>query len=73
MKSDSDNKELYGRLETIEEVLFGNPRTGEDGMKKKVDEMHKLLTKASGVPWLIGMLILGAGAITAVKTFFNHQ
>lgn len=44
------------RIETLEEVIFGNPRTGEMGMKAKVDEIHTLLIQAKGLGGFIGGL-----------------
>lgn len=49
----------------MREVVFGNQRTGEKGIKQKVDEMHEILTQAKG--WKsLGIIIVLIGASFAV-------
>jgi hypothetical protein len=59
------------RIDTIEEVIFGNPKTGEKGMKEKVDEMHELLLQAQGWKKLGYSILLIAGVLAALKGWFK--
>ena len=59
--------ERQREIHEMREVIFGNNRTGEKGMKQKVDEMHEILTRAKGIPWLLGVLILMGGALAVLK------
>lgn len=60
-------QEHRDRIDTLEGVVFGNPKTGEKGMKTKVDEMHDILTQAKGVKGVLYILIAIGGAIAVLK------
>ena len=42
-------KKRESEHDTLMRVIFGDEATGEVGMKKKVDEIHTLLTQAKNV------------------------
>ena len=49
-------------LELHHRAIFGDETLGEPGMKKKVDEMHKILTDVRGTGNILG------GSLTSLKT-----
>lgn len=63
-----DEKELNmikDEIRTINFVVFGNPTTGEKGMKQKVDDIHEVMIQLRG--WKsLGMIILMFGAVIAM-------
>lgn len=60
-------------IQTLNDVIFGNPRTGEKGMKMKVDEMHELLVQAQGWKKLGYSILLIAAVIAALKGWFMSK
>lgn len=65
MNKDCGDK--HERIVILEEVVFGNPKTGDKGMKQKVDEMHDILTQFKGVKGLFGMVLLVSSVLVALK------
>lgn len=61
----------HERIQTLEEVVFGNERTGELGIKQKVDEIHEILVQAKGLKGVLYLLIAIGGAIAMVKGIFR--
>lgn len=64
----------HSRIATLEEVIFGNSKTGEKGMKQKVDEIHDIITQSKGVisffgglKGILGFIIVLGAVITIVK------
>lgn len=49
MTEHEEHTSMKQEIDTLNLVIFGNPRTGEKGMKEKVDEIHEILTKSRGV------------------------
>lgn len=64
------HKAIMEDVETLKEVVFGNPKTGEKGMKAKVDEMHEMLVQARGLRGFLYILIAVGGAAAVLKGFF---
>lgn len=58
-------------FEDMQEVIFGNAKTGEKGMKQKVDEMHEILVQAKGLKGFLVILIIIGGAIAVLKGFWG--
>lgn len=58
---------------TLRRVLFGDAKTDEIGMKEKVDEMHKILTQAKGIPWFLGTILLVGGVIAYLKLWLTKS
>jgi hypothetical protein len=58
-------------IKTLNEVIFGDPKTGTKGMKEKVDEMHELLIQAQGWKKLGYSILLIAGVLAALKGWFK--
>lgn len=63
-------------LHEIRALLFGNPHTGEMGMKEKLDEIHNILTQSKGViaffggvRGILGFVIVLGAVITVVKSW----
>ncbi len=54
-------------FEKLNRVLFGDKDSQEIGMKDKVDEIHKLVTKVDGVGGFLKWLIIAGGALGAIK------
>jgi hypothetical protein len=61
---------LEDHVETLNEVIFGNPKTGEKGMKSKVDEMHEMLIQAKGLRGFLYVIIAIGGAAAILKGWF---
>lgn len=59
----------HERIQTLEEVVFGNPRIGEKGMKQKVDEMHEILVQFKGLKGFFGGIVLVGAVLVALKTW----
>lgn len=66
-----DHQNMIENIDTLNEVIFGNPKTGEKGMKAKVDDMHELLVQAQGWKKLGYSILLIAGIIAAMKGWFG--
>lgn len=63
----------HNRIVTLEEVVFGNSKTGDKGMKQKVDEMHDILTQFKGVKGLFGMVLLVSSVLIALKMWIFNK
>lgn len=63
-------KTIMEDVTTLKEVVFGNPKTGDKGMKAKVDEMHEMLIQARGLRGFLYILIAVGGAAAVLKGFF---
>ena len=59
------------QLDTLWEVVFGNEKTNDKGMKQKVDEMHDMLTQAKGLKNILGILISLGAAFAIMKGWFG--
>lgn len=69
-----DEKQCATRVEqhdTLWEVVFGNEKTNDKGMKQKVDEMHEMLVQAKGLKNILGILISLGAAFAIMKGWFN--
>lgn len=64
---EADCKDKHERIQTLEEVVFGNPKIGEKGMKQKVDEMHEILTQLKGIRGFFGIVVLIGATLVALK------
>lgn len=76
MKEDQPHKndKIIELLTTHNRVIFGDDKTGDIGIKKKIDELHTLLTQARNVSGFFGGLggtikwiVLIAAVITILK------
>jgi hypothetical protein len=68
------NDKIIELLTTHNRVIFGDDKTGDIGIKKKIDELHTLLTQARNVSGFFGGLggtikwiLVVAAVITVVK------
>jgi len=57
-------------------LMFGNPATGELGMKKKVDDIHDILMQSrgvisffGGVKGILGFVIVLGAALALIKSW----
>lgn len=55
--------------ETLMRVIFGDETTGEAGMKKKLDEIHRVMVQLDGVGSFLKWIIIIAGAFGAIKLY----
>ena len=76
-KHNTDDK-IMELLITHNRVIFGSEIEGDMGIKKKIDEVHTLLTQARNVSGFFGglggaikWLIIIASAITLAKGLFG--
>lgn len=67
-------KNIKEEVRTLNYVIFGNPHTGEKGMKQKLDEVHEILLQSKGVisffggvKGILGLAITVAAALTILK------
>lgn len=69
--SDSDVKSVASDVLVLKEVVFGNEKTKEKGMKEKVDEMHEILVQLKGIKGLFGIILLIGATIITLKTWLK--
>lgn len=71
--NNENSSDQHERLTTLEEVVFGNVRTGEKGMKQKVDEMHEVLIGFKGVKGFFGAVVLIGAVLFAIKAWIFKE
>ena len=61
---------LKESVKTLSYAMFGNPETGDMGLKSKVDDLHELLVQAKGfgkvVKWIFATVIAIGATIGAL-------
>lgn len=69
-QNEMEHRQFRENISSLTYAIYGNPETGDMGMKKKVDDIHELLVQAKGFGRvskvvLTTIITLGA-AITAI-------
>ena len=66
-----NHNEIREDIRTLQQVIFGNERTGDKGMKEKVDEMHEIIVAVRGWRALLYILIAIGGAVAVLKGWWK--
>ena len=69
-QNNKEHQDFRNDIGSLMYAVYGNPETGDMGMKSKVDDMHTLLIQTKGlgrvIKFVLGSIILIGSAITAI-------
>lgn len=74
-QNDMEHKQFRDDIKNVTYAIYGNPETGDMGMKVKVDEIHNLLIQTQGLGKVFKIIIYVVtgvgGAILALEKIFK--
>lgn len=65
--SPKESKQMEEEHETLMRVIFGDEKTGEKGMKVKLDEVHEMIVQVNGVGSFLKWIIIFGASLSAIK------
>lgn len=63
--------EMEQKLNKLWADMYGDPETGDIGIKQMVKEMHEIMTWFKGYKAVIILVVMVAGAVGAIKGLFG--